>query len=136
MTNDPTYDEQLALLKKHGLLQAEQRHAAARQRQGDGPIPARRLLLRDAARSRRTSARPWRRVLAIARNVSVPFGAPYKGFGIYNTEYRTVIESHRQALLLRADDQPECGVGGPREVQPHAGLAGDDPQSRQHRAIG
>jgi choloylglycine hydrolase len=28
-------------------------------------------------------------VLAIARNVSVPFGAPYKGFGIYNTEYRT-----------------------------------------------
>ena len=30
-------------------------------------------------------------VLAIARNVSVPFGAPYKGFGIYNTEYRSVI---------------------------------------------
>ena len=30
-------------------------------------------------------------VLAIARNVSVPFGAPYKGFGIYNTEYRTAI---------------------------------------------
>ena len=29
-------------------------------------------------------------VLAIARNVSVPFGAPYKGFGIYDTEYRTV----------------------------------------------
>jgi choloylglycine hydrolase len=29
-------------------------------------------------------------VLAIARNASVPFGAPYKGFGIYNTEYRTV----------------------------------------------
>ena len=28
-------------------------------------------------------------ILAIARNVSVPFGAPYKGFGIYNTEYRT-----------------------------------------------
>ena len=30
-------------------------------------------------------------VLAIARNVSVPFGAPYGGFGIYNTEYRTAI---------------------------------------------
>jgi choloylglycine hydrolase len=28
-------------------------------------------------------------VLSVARNVSVPFGAPYKGFGIYNTEYRT-----------------------------------------------
>jgi penicillin V acylase-like amidase (Ntn superfamily) len=31
-------------------------------------------------------------VLAIARNVSVPFGVPYKNFGIYNTEYRTVID--------------------------------------------
>ena len=30
-------------------------------------------------------------VLAIARNVSVPFGAPYGEFGIYNTEYRTAI---------------------------------------------
>jgi choloylglycine hydrolase len=30
-------------------------------------------------------------VLAIARNVSVPFGAPYKDFGIYNTEYRTAM---------------------------------------------
>jgi choloylglycine hydrolase len=30
-------------------------------------------------------------VFAIARNVSVPFGAPYKNFGIYNTEYRTVM---------------------------------------------
>ncbi len=29
-------------------------------------------------------------VLAIARNVSIPFGAPYEGFGLYNTEYRTV----------------------------------------------
>ncbi len=30
-------------------------------------------------------------VLAIARNISVPFGAPYSGFGIYNTEYRTAM---------------------------------------------
>jgi choloylglycine hydrolase len=30
-------------------------------------------------------------VLAVMRNVSVPFGAPYKGFGIYNTEYRTAM---------------------------------------------
>jgi choloylglycine hydrolase len=29
-------------------------------------------------------------MIAIARNVSVPFGAPYKSFGVYNTEYRTV----------------------------------------------
>jgi penicillin V acylase-like amidase (Ntn superfamily) len=30
-------------------------------------------------------------VFAIARNVSVPFGPPYKNLGIYNTEYRTVM---------------------------------------------
>ena len=30
-------------------------------------------------------------IFAIARNVSVPFGAPYESFGIYNTEYRTVM---------------------------------------------
>lgn len=29
-------------------------------------------------------------VLAIMRTVSVPFGAPYGDFGVYNTEYRTV----------------------------------------------
>uniref|UniRef100_UPI0021F35D79 linear amide C-N hydrolase n=1 Tax=Mycolicibacter minnesotensis TaxID=1118379 RepID=UPI0021F35D79 len=31
-------------------------------------------------------------VMAIMRNVSVPFGAPYAEFGVYNTEYRTVVD--------------------------------------------
>ncbi|HEX4288469.1 MAG TPA: linear amide C-N hydrolase, partial [Trebonia sp.] len=31
-------------------------------------------------------------LLSVMRNVSVPFGAPYGDFGIYNTEYRTVID--------------------------------------------
>ena len=30
-------------------------------------------------------------VMAVMRNVSVPFGAPYGEFGVYNTEYRTVM---------------------------------------------
>jgi choloylglycine hydrolase len=30
-------------------------------------------------------------ILAIIRNSSVPFGAPYSDFGIYNTEYCTVM---------------------------------------------
>jgi penicillin V acylase-like amidase (Ntn superfamily) len=30
-------------------------------------------------------------VLATVRNCSMPFGAPYGVFGIYNTEYRTVM---------------------------------------------
>ncbi len=29
--------------------------------------------------------------LAVIRNCPVPFGAPYGDFGIYNTEYRTVM---------------------------------------------
>ena len=34
--------------------------------------------------------------MAIMRNVSVPFGAPYGEFGVYNTEYRTVCDlTHR-----------------------------------------
>ena len=30
--------------------------------------------------------------MSVIRNVSVPFGAPYGEFGIYNTEYRTVAD--------------------------------------------
>jgi len=51
MTNDPIYDEQLALLKKAGFFQAEQPHASARQRQSHRPFSACRLLCRDAARA-------------------------------------------------------------------------------------
>ena len=31
-------------------------------------------------------------LIAIMRDVSVPFGAPYTEFGVYNTEYRTVVD--------------------------------------------
>ncbi|MDD1633408.1 MAG: linear amide C-N hydrolase, partial [Methylococcaceae bacterium] len=45
-------------------------------------------------------------VLAIARNVSVPFGAPYKGFGIYNTEYRTVIDLTNKRYFFELTTSP------------------------------
>jgi choloylglycine hydrolase len=89
MTNDPSYDEQLALLKKldfsnpsidtplPGNVSATDRFARATYFSA---------LLPDPKNEREAVAG----VLAIARNASVPFGAPYKGFGIYNTEYRTV----------------------------------------------
>jgi penicillin V acylase-like amidase (Ntn superfamily) len=89
MTNDPSYDEQLALLKKMDFT-----HPSI-----DTPLPGNvsatdrfaratyfSALLPDPKNEREAVAG----VLAIARNASVPFGAPYKGFGIYNTEYRTV----------------------------------------------
>ena len=89
MTNDPSYDEQLVLLKKldfsdpsldtplPGNVSATDRFARATYFSA---------LLPDPKDEREAVAG----VLAIARNASVPFGAPYKGFGVYNTEYRTV----------------------------------------------
>ncbi|WP_072395765.1 linear amide C-N hydrolase [Hyphomicrobium sp. CS1GBMeth3] len=91
MTNDPTYDEQLALLKKEDFSKPA----------SDMPLPGNvnprdrfqraayySALLPEPKDERAAIAG----ILAIMRNVSVPFGAPYKGFGIYNTEYRTAMD--------------------------------------------
>jgi len=90
MTNDPAYDEQLALLERLDFSNPT----------SDMPLPGnvnpRDRFQRAAYYSAllpepRSEREAIAGVLAIARNVSVPFGAPYKGFGIYNTEYRTAI---------------------------------------------
>lgn len=89
MTNDPPYDEQLALLKK-----LDYAHPSSSLPIPGNVNPVDRFqrasyyvaLLPEPTNEREAVAG----VLAIARNVSVPFGAPYKDFGIYNTEYRTV----------------------------------------------
>lgn len=46
------------------------------------------------------------RTPAIARNTSVPFGAPYKGFGIYNTEYRTAIDLTNKRYFFELTTSP------------------------------
>lgn len=91
MTNSPTYDEQLELLAKQdfsnpssdlplpGNVNAIDRFQRASYYLGILPDPA-------------NEQEAVAGVLAIMRNVSVPFGAPYKGWGVYNTEYRTVID--------------------------------------------
>jgi penicillin V acylase-like amidase (Ntn superfamily) len=91
MTNSPTYDEQLALLAKQDFSNPS----------SDVPLPgnvnavdrfqraAYYLALLPKTENEQEAAAG---VLAIMRNVSVPFGAPYKGWGIYDTEYRTVID--------------------------------------------
>jgi choloylglycine hydrolase len=89
MTNDPTYDQQLALLARQDFSKPS----------SSLPLPGNvnpvdrfqratyyKALLPEPKDEREAVAN----VLAIARNVSVPFGAPYQDFGIYNTEYRTV----------------------------------------------
>lgn len=91
MTNDPPYDQQLALLAEHDFSNPT----------STTPLPGNvaptdrfvrasyfRAILPEPTSQREAIAG----ILAIARNVSVPFGAPYKGFGIYNTEYRTAMD--------------------------------------------
>jgi penicillin V acylase-like amidase (Ntn superfamily) len=90
MTNDPAYDEQLALLKKLDFSKPS----------SDMPLPGNvnprdRFARADYYLAMLPQPKDEREAIAgmfaIARNVSVPFGAPYKNFGIYNTEYRTVM---------------------------------------------
>jgi len=89
MTNDPPYDEQLALLRGRDFSTPS----------SDLPLPGNvnprdrfqratyyAALLPNAKSERAAVAG----LFAIANNVSVPFGAPYRDFGIYNTEYRSV----------------------------------------------
>jgi choloylglycine hydrolase len=45
-------------------------------------------------------------LMAIMRNVSVPFGAPYADFGVYNTEYRTVIDLTEKLYFFELSTSP------------------------------
>ena len=44
--------------------------------------------------------------MAIMRNVSVPFGAPYGEFGVYNTEYRTVADLTNRMYFFELTTSP------------------------------
>lgn len=105
MTNDPTYDQQLALLKKQDFSKPR----------SDMPLPGNvnpvdrfqraayySALLPEPKSEREAVAS----IFAIARNVSVPFGAPYKGFGIYNTEYRTVSDLTHKRYFFELTTSP------------------------------
>ena len=105
MTNDPTYDQQLALLKKQDFSKPS----------SDMPLPGNvnptdrfqraayySAMLPEPKSEREAIAS----ILAIARNVSVPFGAPYKGFGIYNTEYRTAMNLTDKRYYFELTNSP------------------------------
>jgi len=105
MTNDPPYDQQLALLQGLDFSYPS----------SDTPLPGNvaptdrfarasyyAALLPEPGNEREAVAG----VLAIARNVSVPFGAPYKGFGIYNTEYRTVSDLTNRRYFFELTTAP------------------------------
>lgn len=90
MTNDPTYDEQLALLaqldySKPGF---------------DVDVPGnvkptdrfqRAAYFMSVLQEPKDERQAVASTLAIIRSCSVPFGAPYGDFGVYNTDYRSVM---------------------------------------------
>ena len=91
MTNDPSYDQQLALLKKFDFSHPNDEiplpgNVNPRDRFQRASYFA--AMLPEPKDQRQAIAG----ILAIARNASVPFGAPYHQFGVYNTEYRTAID--------------------------------------------
>ena len=105
MTNDPTYDEQLDLLAQQDFSNPS----------SDTPLPGnvnpRDRFQRAAYYSALLTPPVDRRqavasVMAIMRNVSVPFGAPYHDFGVYNTEYRTVIDLTEKLYFFELSTSP------------------------------
>lgn len=105
MTNDPTYDEQLELLSRQdfshpsremplpGNVNAVDRFQRAAYYSALLPAPA----------SQREAVAG---VMAVMRNVSVPFGAPYGEFGVYNTEYRTVTDLTNRMYFFELTTSP------------------------------
>ena len=50
-------------------------------------------------------------MFSIMANVSVPFGAPYKDFGTYNTEYRSVADLTKRVYYFQLTTVPSvCWV--------------------------
>lgn len=105
MTNDPTYDEQLALVSQQDFS-----HPSSAMALPGNVNPVDRFqratyyaaLLPESADTRQAVAS----VMAIMRNVSVPFGAPYADFGVYNTEYRTVIDLTEKLYFFELSTSP------------------------------
>jgi penicillin V acylase-like amidase (Ntn superfamily) len=105
MTNDPTYDEQLSLLATQDFS-----HPSC-----EMPLPGNvnaidrfqraayylALLPRPVDERQAVAG-----VMAIMRNVSVPFGAPYAEFGVYNTEYRTVCDLTNRTYFFELTTSP------------------------------
>jgi penicillin V acylase-like amidase (Ntn superfamily) len=105
MTNDPTYDQQLVLLGQQDFT-----HPSS-----DTPLPgnvkatdrfqraAYFLAMLPEPKSEREAVAG---VLSVVRNVSVPFGAPYRDFGIYNTEYRTALNLKERRYFFELTTSP------------------------------
>lgn len=105
MTNDPPYEQQLALLQELDFSNPS----------SETPLPGnvsptdrfqRAAYFAALLSEPKTEREAIAGILAIARNVSVPFGAPYKGFGVYNTEYRTALDHTNKRYFFELTTSP------------------------------
>ena len=105
MTNDPSYKEQLELLSQQDFSHPSKEMALP------GNVNAVDRFQRAAyylalLPKPQTIRRAVAGVMAIMRNVSVPFGAPYGEFGIYDTEYRTVSDLTQKIYYFELTTSP------------------------------
>ena len=106
MTNDPSYDQQLANRATYNF------DNATRQTPIPGNTDAKdRFIRADYYRQWLPEPKNTREaitaILAIARNVSVPFGAPNRAPGsLYNTEYRTAIDLTNRSYFFELTTAP------------------------------
>ncbi|MDS3860915.1 linear amide C-N hydrolase [Thermosynechococcaceae cyanobacterium BACA0444] len=106
MTNDPPYDQQLAFLKTWDFTNA------TRQTPLPGNVDPQDRFVRATYYQMmlpepKTQQEAIAGILAIARNVSVPFGAPNNIPGsLYNTEYRTAIDLTNRRYFFELSHSP------------------------------
>lgn len=105
MTNDPTYEEQLKLLSLQDFSHPSK----------EMPLPGnvnavdrfqRAAYYSELMPKPETQRQAVAAVMAVMRNVSVPFGAPYGQFGVYNTEYRTVADVTDKVYFFELTTSP------------------------------
>ena len=106
MTNDPPFDKQLALLKQWDFTNATR----------ETPLPGnvsptdrfvRATFFQKMLPEPKNDREAIAGILAIARNVSVPFGAPnYAPGTLYNTEYRTAMDLTNQRYFFELTTSP------------------------------
>lgn len=105
MTNDPTYDQQLELLAQQGFSHPSR----------DMPLPGnvnpvdrfqRAAYFLALLPEPQTTRQAVAGVMAMMRNVSVPSGAPYGNFGIYNTAYHTVSDQTQRLYYFELTTSP------------------------------
>lgn len=117
VTNDPPYTQQMNILQQQVRSMALKGEDIAHP-DSDTPLPgnvspedrlARASYFLSLMPSPKNEREGVASMLAIARNVSVPFGAPYRpqaGMPVYNTEYRTAISLKDSRYFFELTTQP------------------------------